>query len=131
MAAQSYTAHVIRVEALTHDVRAIELALRDPKDILFKAGQFVSFEVPHPRTGRLVTRPYSIASSPGRSNVITLLLNLVPGGPGSTYLFGLKEGDETHLKGPAGHFYLGRTLGVSSCSWRPAPASRRFGPCCR
>jgi NAD(P)H-flavin reductase len=34
------------------------------------------------------------------------LLNLVPGGPGSTYLFSLKEGDETKFKGPAGNFYV-------------------------
>ena len=30
----------------------------------------------------------------------------MPGGPGSTYLFNLKEGDKTHFKGPAGNFYL-------------------------
>jgi NAD(P)H-flavin reductase len=35
-----------------------------------------------------------------------LLLNLVPNGPGSTYLFSLHEGDETKFAGPAGNFYL-------------------------
>ena len=87
-------------------MRQLDLRLIEPKTIKFKPGQFISFEMPHPQTGHLVTRPYSIASQPSRSDVITLLFNLVPGGPGSTYLFGLKEGDKTHFKGPAGNFYL-------------------------
>lgn len=87
-------------------MRQIDLLLIEPKTITFKPGQFVSFEVPHPHSGRLVARPYSIVSSPSRPNRITLLFNLVRGGPGSTYLFSLKEGEETRFKGPAGHFYL-------------------------
>ncbi len=103
---QRFTAKVEKIEQLTHDVRQIDLELIDPARIEFKAGQFVSFEVPDARTGRTVTRPYSIASSPGSPHVISLLLNLVPGGPGSTYLFGLREGDTAAFAGPAGHFYL-------------------------
>jgi NAD(P)H-flavin reductase len=38
--------------------------------------------------------------------VITLLFNLVPGGPGSGLLFHLNAGEKTHFKGPAGNFYL-------------------------
>jgi NAD(P)H-flavin reductase len=106
MPVDTFTAQVVAIRDLTHDVRQLDLRLRDPKTITFKAGQFISFEVPHPRTGRLVTRPYSIASSPSRPEVITLLFNLVPGGPGSAYLFSLKEGEEMRFKGPAGHFYL-------------------------
>ena len=94
------------IKDLTHDVRQLDLRLIAPKTITFKPGQFVSFEVLHPQTGHVVTRPYSIASQPSRSDVITLLFNLVPCGPGSTYLFDLKEGDKTHFKGPAGNFYL-------------------------
>lgn len=106
MAIQSFTAQVGAIKDLTHDVRQIELRLIEPETIVFKPGQFISFDVPHPKTGRPVTRPYSIASSPSRSGVITLLLNLVPEGPGSTYLFGVKEGDEVRFKGPAGNYYL-------------------------
>ena len=106
MSVETFTAQVQPIKDLTHDVRQLDLRLIEPKTITFKPGQFVSFEVPHPQTGRVVTRPYSIASQPSRSDVITLLLNLVPGGPGSTYLFSLKEGDKTHFKGPAGNFYL-------------------------
>jgi CDP-4-dehydro-6-deoxyglucose reductase len=106
-----FTAQVESVKNLTHDVRQLDLCLIESKTITFKPGQFVSFEVPHPQTGHVVTRPYSIASQPSRSDVITLLLNLVPGGPGSTYLFNLKEREETHFKGPAGNFYLRKDPG--------------------
>ena len=53
-----------------------------------------------------LTRPYSIASPPSSPHRITLVLNLVSGGPGSTYLYGLREGDTTSFKGPAGSFFL-------------------------
>lgn len=99
-------AKVMGLRQLTHDVRQIDFELIEPATILFKAGQFVSFDVPDVRSGRTVTRPYSIASSPGSSHNISLLLNLVQGGPGSTYLFGLREGDRTTFAGPAGNFYL-------------------------
>jgi CDP-4-dehydro-6-deoxyglucose reductase, E3 len=101
-----FTAEVAGVRQLTHDVRQIDLRLIDPSEIRFKAGQFVSFDVPDPRTGRMVTRPYSIASAPSSIDRISLLLNFVPSGPGSTYLFGLREGDRTSFAGPAGNFYL-------------------------
>jgi CDP-4-dehydro-6-deoxyglucose reductase, E3 len=103
---QRFTAKVIAVQQLTHDVRQIDLRLIEPAEISFKAGQFVSFEVPDAKTGRTVTRPYSIASPPSSTQTISLLLNLVPHGPGSTYLFNLREGDKTTFAGPAGNFYL-------------------------
>ena len=101
-----YTAKAVEIRQLTHDVRQIDLQLIEPKEIAFKPGQFVSFEVSDARTGRTVTRPYSVASAPGSPDKISLLFNFVPGGPGSTYLFGLREGDTTNFAGPAGNFYL-------------------------
>ena len=106
MPVETFTAHVESIKNLTHDVRQLDLCLIEPKTIDFRPGQFVSFEMPHPQTGRLVTRAYSIASQPTRSDVITLLFNLVPGGSGSGFLFDLKAGEKTHFKGPAGNFYL-------------------------
>src|SRR6266545_5060576 len=98
MAIQLFKASTESISNLTHDVREIRFALREPGEIAFKAGQFVSFEVTNPKTGRPVSRPYSILSTPSQRNTVTLLLNLVPGGPGSIYLFSLKEGDETQFK---------------------------------
>lgn len=106
MAIHTFTAQVESIRDLTHDVRQLDLRLIEPTFIEFKPGQFISFEMPHPETGRLVTRAYSIASPPSRPDVITLLFNRVSGGPGSTLLYGFKEGDTTDFKGPAGHFTL-------------------------
>lgn len=106
MALHTYTAQVESLTNLTHDVRQLDLRLSDPPSIDFNAGQFISFELLNPDTGRLVTRAYSIASPPSRTGVITLLFNLVSGGPGSHFLYSLKAGDQTKFKGPAGHFTL-------------------------
>ncbi len=100
------TARVCRVADLTHDVREIELQLTDPPALAFEAGQFVTFEVERAGWPYPVTRAYSIASAPGRPDRLGLLLNCVPDGPGSTYLFGLREGDETRFRGPIGSFCL-------------------------
>ena len=100
-----FRAQVSRIRSLTHDVREIELTLLEPSAIHFSPGQFVSFEIE--REGYLsATRPYSIASPASREEAIDLLLNRVPGGPGSEYLFALREGDATTFKGPAGSFTL-------------------------
>ena len=38
---QSFTAQVTAIRDLTHDVRQIDLTLRDPPDMEFVAGQFI------------------------------------------------------------------------------------------
>jgi NAD(P)H-flavin reductase len=102
---QSLTARVSRIRSLTHDVRELELTLLEPAAIQFAPGQFVSFDIE--QQGQLpVTRAYSIASPPGRPHAIDLLLNRVPGGIGSEYLFALRAGDTTRFKGPVGSFTL-------------------------
>jgi CDP-4-dehydro-6-deoxyglucose reductase len=106
MPLQLFRAQVERIRDLTHDVREIELRLQEPPAIAFKAGQFLSFEVGRDALNRTLVRPYSIASSPSHQEHVLLVLNLVQGGPGSTYLFSLRVGDETQFKGPTGAFYL-------------------------
>jgi NAD(P)H-flavin reductase len=101
-----FTARVTAVRDLTHDVRQIDFALLDPSEMTFSAGQFISFEVDRPGSRVPATRPYSIASPPEHRSTIQLVLNLVPGGPGSGYLFGLRDGDETRFNGPIGSFTL-------------------------
>ena len=103
---ETFTAQVGEIDNLTHDVRVIRLALTDPPEMRFQAGQFVSFEVPKAGLPFPVTRPYSIASPPSSPHVIDLLLNLVPGGPGSTFLFSLQSGDPVTFRGPTGTFVL-------------------------
>ncbi|BFU95402.1 MAG: putative FMN reductase [Nitrospira sp.] len=102
----TYQAEVGRIRDLTHDVRELELALREPPRLSFKAGQFISFDVPKHGLSHSVVRPYSIASPPSIDDRVTLVFNLVEGGPGSQYLYGLRTGDAVRFKGPAGSFYL-------------------------
>lgn len=106
MAVPLLTARVVRVADLTHDVRQIDFQLVDPPQLHVTAGQFVSFAVQKEGLPFPVTRPYSIASPPTQTGTFELVLNLVPGGPGSTYLFSLKPGDEVQCSGPAGTFVL-------------------------
>jgi CDP-4-dehydro-6-deoxyglucose reductase len=103
---ESVQAKVSRIRNLTHDVRELELILWEPKEISFKGGQFISFDISKEGYPYPVTRPYSIASPSSTSDRVLLLFNLVPGGPGSTYLFSLREGDPVRFKGPAGSFTL-------------------------
>jgi CDP-4-dehydro-6-deoxyglucose reductase, E3 len=106
MPLQLFRAQVERIRDLTHDVREIEVRLKEPSAIAFKAGQFVSFEVGRDALNRTIVRPYSISSPPSQRERVLLVLNLVQGGPGSTYLFSLRVGDEIQFKGPTGAFYL-------------------------
>jgi len=103
---QSYRAVVETVRDLTHDVRQIDCRLVEPKEIVFKAGQFISFETMSAGVARPVVRPYSIASSPHDTAMISIVLNRVPGGVGSGFLFSLSPGDRLTFKGPVGSFYV-------------------------
>jgi NAD(P)H-flavin reductase len=103
---QVFKARVSRVKDLTHDVRELELSLIAPDSIDFKAGQWISLDVWHPKLRQNVPRQYSIASPPSQHQQINLLFNKVPHGPGASYLFSLHEGDSLEFQGPNGSFYL-------------------------
>jgi ferredoxin-NADP reductase len=83
------------------DIRSLLLRLTAP--LAFRPGQFVSCLLP--LDGGII-RPYSIASSPEEPQRIELLLNPVPGGPGSHYLLGLAPGATVRFTGPWGTFTL-------------------------
>ncbi|MGB7622428.1 MAG: FAD-binding oxidoreductase [Terriglobia bacterium] len=101
-----FKARVARIRDLTHDVRELHLHLLDPSLIDFKAGQFISFKILRKDHPVPTSRPYSIASPPSLRGSVMLVFNLVQGGPGSTFLYSLKDGDEVNFSGPAGAFYL-------------------------
>ena len=103
---RTLTAEVTAVADLTHDVRLLTLALLEPPRLDFLAGQFVTLRAPRADDRPPVNRAYSIASPPSRATTIDLLFNLVPGGPGSSYLHAQRPGDRLDLRGPAGAFVL-------------------------
>lgn len=81
------------------------LIVRPDAPLAFRPGQFLSCLVPTADGQRLV-RPYTIASSPEAPDRLELLLNHVPGGPGSTWLFARAPGDVLDFTGPWGTFVL-------------------------
>jgi len=108
MPARICVSEVIEVKRLTADVKEISLRLIDPPTVDFKAGQYIAIEITETRDGqqRLNNRPYSIASPPEEQDVIKLCANLVPGGPGSSYLHSLKVGEEVPFIYPLGFFTI-------------------------
>lgn len=96
-----------RLEAVTghgQETRSLVFALDAP--LRFAPGQFVSCLIPH--DGARIVRPYTIASNPEESERIELLLDRVPGGPGSGWLFALPLGGQLAFTGPWGVFTLER-----------------------
>jgi ferredoxin-NADP reductase len=87
-----------------HGADTRSLFLRIPGGLAFRPGQFLSCLLPI--GGERIIRPYSIASSPEEPERVELLLNLVPGGPGSHHLFGLPLGATLTFTGPWGTFVL-------------------------
>jgi ferredoxin-NADP reductase len=99
-------ARVTATRALADEILEADLALREPPELAFDAGQWVS--VPF---GPKIVRAYSIASSPRTPSVITLCADVAPGGLGSTWFRSLQAGQEVRFKGPLGGFVLDRADG--------------------
>ncbi len=103
LAAERFKAVVERVEDMTHDTKRYIFKLEDPKEIYFKAGQYIQFCIPDTNE----FRAYSLASHPGITDKVELMVRLVPGGLCSQYMHeSLEEGDEIYITGPYGEFYL-------------------------
>jgi ferredoxin-NADP reductase len=82
--------------------RALILRLATP--LAFLPGQFISCLLP---VGNgVLTRPYSIASDPDSADRLEVVIDRVPNGPGSAYLFSLVPGDAIRYTGPWGTFTL-------------------------
>jgi CDP-4-dehydro-6-deoxyglucose reductase, E3 len=70
--------------------------------IVFKPGQWISVRLPIGERG--LVRAYSLAEPEVSCGSLVLVLDRVPGGIGSGYLFSLVEGDELLISGPYGSF---------------------------
>jgi propane monooxygenase reductase subunit len=94
---------VIAVEALTHDIRRLEVEVAEPADFSFLPGQYVDVWVPGSDGAR---RSFSMANLPGDGR-IELIVKRYPGGRFSGLLDGaLAAGDELAFTGPYGAFHL-------------------------
>jgi len=103
----SYQTQLTKKINLAGNVYLFEFSLIEPKEINFFAGQYLILSVPY--NTESVSRMYSIASPPWQKNSFELVVELVEGGVGSSYLKNLKIGDKVLFKGPAGMFTLKKT----------------------
>lgn len=101
------TGKVIRIENETSSTRRFWIQIPELERFDFKPGQFVTLDLPIHEKPNKRWRSYSIASWPDGTNIIELVIVLLEGGAGTTYLFNeITVGSELTLRGPAGVFTL-------------------------
>jgi CDP-4-dehydro-6-deoxyglucose reductase, E3 len=94
-------------EVIAPGIADLELTMRSPDRLDFRAGQFVSIAVdgaqdpdPIPR------RSYSIASQSDAGDKLRFIIRVIPGGRASDYLMALPVGAPLAMTGPHGFFVL-------------------------
>ena len=98
---------VINIIQETYNTRRFYIEIPELDKFDFEPGQFITFDLPiHEKPNKRV-RSYSIASWPNGTNVLELVIVLLEGGLGTTYLFNkIDVGSELILRGPQGVFTL-------------------------
>lgn len=98
---------VIRIENETYNTRRFWIEIPELEQFDFEPGQFITLDLPiHEKPNKRI-RSYSIASWPDGTNVLELVIVLLEGGLGTTYLFNQVDvGSELTLRGPQGVFTL-------------------------
>ena len=93
----------VDVVDVTHDVRSFVLRPAEPASYAFVSGQHLTLTVPV--DGVALSRCYTIASSPRRTDELTITVKRVPGGPVSNWLHDhLQPGHSIAVDGPRGRF---------------------------
>ncbi|MFJ7110574.1 2Fe-2S iron-sulfur cluster-binding protein [Pseudomonas sp. NPDC098740] len=102
----SYSLQVCAVIDETFDARSLVLEIPPPlrERFRYKPGQFLSFRVPC--AGKLLTRCYSMASSPLSDARPKVTVKRVEGGRVSNWMNEVQVGDWLEVLPPAGHFCL-------------------------
>ncbi len=100
---KKFLAKLEKKERLNKETFLFHFGLIGPREINFSAGQYIILEVPI-KENQSARRLYSIASPSNWKNSIELIVKIVPGGLGSTYLSNLKIGEKVKFSGPAGLF---------------------------
>jgi ferredoxin-NADP reductase len=101
------TGKVIRIEEETSTTWRFWIQLPTVEQFDFKPGQFVTLDLPVHEKPSKRWRSYSIASWPDGTNIFELVIVLLEGGAGTTYLFQqVTVGSELTLRGPQGVFVL-------------------------
>jgi ferredoxin-NADP reductase len=108
MAVQPWrTGKIIRIENETYNTRRYWIEVPELTSFDFEPGQFVTLDLPIHEKPNKRWRSYSIASWPDGTNVFELVIVLLEGGLGTTWLFNnVTIGSELILRGPQGVFTL-------------------------
>ncbi len=105
------TGIVQQIEQATHNTRRYWIELPETDAFHFRAGQFVTLDLPIHEQRNKRWRSYSIASMPDGTNMIELLIVYVESGAGTNYFFNeVKEKSLLTLRGPHGVFILPEEL---------------------
>jgi ferredoxin-NADP reductase len=101
------TGKVIRIENETYNTRRYWIEVPELEVFDFIPGQFVTLDLPVHEKINKRWRSYSIASWPDNTNVFELVIVLLEGGAGSTYIFNeVSVGSELKFRGAQGVFTL-------------------------
>lgn len=105
---KAFRADVEHIEDLTYDIKLLKLKLIDPQVFHFTPGQYVQLQnASYEGVKEQVSRAYSIASSNEQTDMIELMVRLIPEGLVTTWVHQyLKVGDEVRFTGPMGDFRL-------------------------
>jgi len=105
---KEFRAEVERIIELTYDIKLLRLKLVEPKQISFKAGQYVQlYTNPYNGVKDSISRAYSIASPIYEKNYVELMVRLIPEGFCTTWVHQyLNEKEIVKFIGPMGDFYL-------------------------
>jgi Na+-transporting NADH:ubiquinone oxidoreductase subunit F len=99
-----FSATVKSTRSLTYDIKEVRMTLNDPAEIAQRPGQYVQIQAPSPDGP--VFRAYSISSAVYEPNEVEVVVRLIPGGIGSTYIHNLNVDDPVVFTGPYGEFRL-------------------------
>ena len=109
-----YESRIIKIEAASPTVRRFWLEIEEPNEppFAFRAGQFVTFDLPISERRQKRWRSYSIANAPENDGrVLEFCVVKMEGGAGSTFLFeGIEIGSKIKFRGPDGAFFLPETI---------------------
>lgn len=106
-----HEATVLRTQNLSGNTRRFWLEVPALEKIDFKAGQFVTMDLPIHEKRLQRWRSYSIANEPDGSNVLEFCIVRLDGGLATQYLFDeVRRGSTIKFKGPEGTFLLPEKL---------------------
>lgn len=106
-----YDGTVIRIEDQTPTTKRFWVEIPEVDTFDFKAGQFVTMDLPVHEKRLHRWRSYSIANAPEGGNVLEFCIVLLEGGLATRYFFEeVKVGTHLRFKGPDGTFTLPENL---------------------